>query len=334
MLTVGLGLELVRTMDEFLGIDTSNYTTSAAIYVPGASQITQQKQLLPVKKGLLGLKQSDAVFGHVKQLPQVLGSLLADKAATLTAVGVSVSPRDAEGSYMPCFLVGKTVAEAIGLVNGIPVHPFSHQTGHVAAALYGCGLLELLAKNFIAFHVSGGTTEMLLVEPDEERIINITQIGGTLDLNAGQAVDRVGRMLGLPFPAGRALDRLARQSGNTYLDKAATRPTIRGLNCSLSGVENKCMKLLEHGLAKEDIARFCIDYIARALEAMTKLAVERYGSLPIVYAGGVMSNTLIRSHMEAVYGGMAHFASPEYSSDNAAGVALLAAVKEGACDRG
>ena len=182
--------------ERFLGIDTSNYTTSAALF-DGQRVLENRKLLLPVKPGEKGLRQSDAVFHHVRQLPQVLGPLLEGLEAPPGAVGVSVSPTTAEGSYMPCFLVGKNTAGLLGQAWKAPVEHFSHQQGHIAAALYSAGRLELLERRFLAFHVSGGTTEALLVQPDGEGMPHITLAAHSLDLKAGQAVDRVGLLLGL-----------------------------------------------------------------------------------------------------------------------------------------
>ena len=194
--------------DCFLGIDTSNYTTSAALFGEG-KVLENRKRLLPVKPGERGLRQSDAVFHHVRQLPEVLGPVLEELKETPQAIGVSVSPTTEEDSYMPCFLVGKTTAELLGKAWGVPVEHFSHQQGHIAAALYSAGKLDWLEQEFLAFHISGGTTEALRVRPDEKGLPQVTLVGRSLDLKAGQAVDRVGVLLGLSFPCGPELERLA-----------------------------------------------------------------------------------------------------------------------------
>lgn len=306
-------------MSEFLGIDTSNYTTSAAIFSGG--KIWQNKKLLPVKKGELGLRQSDAVFHHVQQLPEVLEPVLSCS-GKISAVGVSARPRDAEGSYMPCFTAGVGTARALSQALRVPLRLFSHQAGHIAAALYSANQLDLLNKRFLAFHVSGGTTEAVLVEPDAERILRVQIAASSLDLKGGQAVDRVGAMLGLGFPAGRELERLALKSAAHYSPK----PSMKGCDCSLSGLENKCRDMLGRGEAKEDVARFCLDYLGASLDAMCAALLQEYGSLPVLFAGGVMSNTILRDKLEQKYG--ACFAEPEYSSDNAAGIAVLTALLE------
>ena len=304
----------------FLGIDTSNYTTSSALYDDETKEIFQQKKLLPVKEGELGLRQSDAVFAHVKQLGEIVSSLFKDHNSAIDAIGVSTRPRDLDGSYMPCFLVGEMVAKCLSSSHGVPCYSFSHQQGHVAAALYSADRTDLFGERFLAFHLSGGTTEALLVEPDEDRIMHCEKVAGSLDLKAGQAIDRVGVMLSLPFPAGKYLEELALLSTKQYKIK----PTMKGLDCSLSGIENRCSKMLEDKEKPEDIALFCIKSVEAALCGMTDGLLDTYGNLPLVYAGGVMSDSIIRHTMEQKYDGI--FAKPEFSSDNAAGIAVLTAI--------
>lgn len=306
---------------KILGIDTSNYTTSAALYDTEKGSILQSKRLLPVKKGEAGLRQSDAVFHHTKQLPEVMERLFEDVSDVPGAVGVSVRPRNAEGSYMPCFLCGEGLADSLAAAIGVPVYKTSHQIGHILAALYSAGQLGLIYEKFIAFHVSGGTTDCLLVRYDEENVLSVTEIGTSLDLKAGQAVDRVGLMLGLEFPCGKQLEVLAEKSVKKYRIK----PVLKEGSCCLSGLENQCRKMLDSGESPEDTAMYCLQYIYSAVRDMTAYALEKCGRLPIVFAGGVMSDKIIRKQLEADFGG--YFAEPEFSCDNAAGTAIFAAVK-------
>ncbi|MGN0444082.1 MAG: peptidase M22 [Acutalibacteraceae bacterium] len=306
----------------YLGIDTSNYTTSAALYDSENNSIRQVRRLLTVKKGEKGLRQSDAVFSHTQQLSSVISELMSGVTDKPICVGVSSRPRNIESSYMPCFTVGLCNAESIGSVMNIPVHKFSHQQGHIISALYSAKRLDLIGEKFIAFHVSGGTTEALLVTPDENNIINCEIIASSSDLKAGQAVDRVGLMLGLDFPCGMKLDELSQKSLKSYKIK----PSLSDGNCSLSGVENKCRKMLLDGEKPEDTAKFCVQYICSSLDKMTEYLLGKYGKLPLVFSGGVMSNTYINSQLSGKYG--AYFAESRFSSDNAAGIALLAYLKE------
>lgn len=305
-----------------LGIDTSNYTTSTALYENG--EVRQEKRLLPVKQGELGLRQSDAVFHHVQQLPDLLEALMKlDAAGKLGAIGCSTRPRALPGSYMPCFTVGSGTARALAAALGVPVHSFSHQQGHIAAAAYSAGRFGLLDAPLLAFHVSGGTTEAVLVQPDGQGAFATQLLAQSLDLKGGQAVDRVGRMLGLPFPAGPALEKLAARSGATY----KIRPSMKGACCSLSGIENQCQALLDRGAAPCDVARYCLCALLAALDAMAAALLRAHPGLPLLFAGGVMANAFLRDGLQEKYG--AHFAQPAFSADNAAGVALLAARKEG-----
>ena len=309
-----------------LGIDTSNYTTSVAVYDSDSGKVVQKKLLLPVKEGEKGLRQSDAVFHHTARLWPLAEELFKEVGGNIDAIGVSEKPRDIEGSYMPCFLVGINAARCIGAATGKPVYGFSHQAGHIMAALYSAECTELIDKKFIAFHVSGGTTEMLLVTPNSERAFDIEIIGETTDLNCGQAVDRVGVMLGLGFPCGKELEKLALQSEKTFNPKVS----VKEGKCSLSGVENQCRKMFEQGENACDISRYCLDFAGKTIEKMAEYAVSKYGDIPMVFAGGVMSNSIIRNRIQSKFNAV--FAQPEFSCDNAAGTALLAYLKGAACE--
>ena len=307
----------------YLGFDTSNYTTSVALYFPDENRIVHRKKLLPVKEGEKGLRQSDAVFHHTVQLSEITESLFDELKPQFDGVGASAFPRMAEGSYMPCFLVGLNTAKILSSSLGKKVKITSHQNGHIVAALYSSDCLHLLNERFIAFHVSGGTTEALLVEPDENEVIKCTLIATSLDLKAGQAIDRAGIMMGMRFPCGAEMDKLSRESDRSF---GKIKVYSKDNDISLSGLENKCEKMFRDGESKADISKFCFHYICSALETMTDKILEEYGNLPILYSGGVMSNTLIKERLTKKYGGL--FATPEFSSDNAAGVAILTYLKE------
>ena len=310
-------------MPEFLGIDTSNYTTSAAVYVSEEKKLYQCKKLLPVKEGELGLRQSDAVFHHTKQLPDMIEQLFSENSLGMPeVVTASVRPRSIDGSYMPCFLCGEGFARSYAAVTGARLYSTSHQVGHILAALYSADRLELVKERFIAFHVSGGTTDCLLCEPDADNIMKITEVGTSLDLKAGQAVDRTGLMLGLQFPCGAELEKLAVNADKSF----KVRPVLKDGSCCLSGVENKCASMLKNGEKPENIARYCLDFIAETIIAMTVHAADRFGELPLVFAGGVMSDVIIRDRIISRFPS-ASFAEPQYSCDNAAGVAIYGYLK-------
>ena len=306
----------------YLGIDTSNYTTSTALYNSETGEMKQSKRLLPVKKGELGLRQSDAVFHHTQQLAELFSSLMADVNEEIKAVAVSSRPRPVDGSYMPCFTVGLNSAQMLATALNVPLYTFSHQEGHISAALFSADMTELFSKEFLAFHVSGGTTEGLLVKPNEFCGFDIELVAETLDLNAGQAVDRVGLMLDLQFPCGKELEKLAL----SFIENIKVKPCLKGANCCLSGVENICKKLLNEGKSKEYIAAYCLNFIEETIFKMTEKLLEQYGNLPVVYAGGVMSNSIIQKNLKSKINCV--FAKPEYSCDNSAGIAYLAYRKD------
>ena len=301
----------------YLGFDTSNYTTSVAVY--DGVEIKQAKKVLCVKSGEKGLRQSDAVFQHTVNMPSLLNSL---ELNNISAVGVSTRPRNIEGSYMPCFLVGVNTANAVSKAAGVPMYETSHQVGHILASLYSVNRLDLINEQFIAFHLSGGTTEALLVKPDESEIISAEIIAQSLDLKAGQAVDRTGVMLGLDFPCGKQLDLLSRECEQNFKIK----PSMKGLDCSLSGVENKARTMLESGASKQEIAKFTLTYISQTICEMLRRIKREYGELPVVFSGGVASNSLLRQYVNNEFN--AYFAQSEFSLDNAAGCAVYAYLKE------
>ena len=309
-------------MSNYIGIDTSNYTSSCAVYDSFNDEMISLKKLLPVAEGQLGLRQSDAVFHHTRNLPPLLSELCLQINDDVAAVSASYAPRDAEGSYMPCFSVGEGYASVLSSAYRANCFKFSHQAGHVAAALWSTGQTQLIEREFIAFHVSGGTTDVLYVRPDTENVFSIEMIGSSLDLKAGQAVDRVGGMLNLSFPSGPALDDLAAASEKTF----RVRPFFKDGCCSFSGVENKCRNMADSGESASDVAKYCIDYICEAVRLMTKSAIEKKGNLPLIFAGGVMSNSIIKKTLSEEFG--AYFAPAKFSSDNAAGTAYLGFIKE------
>jgi len=295
-----------------LGLDTSNYTTSAALFDGvGGRNIGK---LLVVPEGTLGLRQSDALFQHIKRLPDIFKQLReAGALQNITAVCASTRPRAVEGSYMPCFLAGESMGSVLADTLNVPFISCSHQQGHIAAAAWSAGLSELLDTPHLAWHLSGGTTELLLVEPKGGNV-KATCIGGTSDISAGQLIDRTGKLLGLHFPAGQALDILAATAEKEDCFKVS----LHELTFSLSGVENKINALAQAGEKPGNIARYALETIAFAVCRATDAAREHWPGLQVLCSGGVASNSLLRARMED-----AIFASPEYSTDNAMGTAIL-----------
>ncbi len=303
-----------------LGIDTSNYTTSVALITSDGELVANIKRPLSVKDGERGLRQSDAVFSHVKNLPSCMAQMREHlDGRQIIAVGVSTRPRNIEGSYMPCFLCGVAAAESIRSALGVPLYSFSHQCGHIMAALYSSRREDLADGEFAAYHVSGGTTELLHVK-GEGGAFSAEIVGGTRDLNAGQVIDRIGVRLGLPFPAGAHLEALALKFNGKLPRK---RPSTDGCFVNLSGLENMAIKLYSDTSDPSAAAAFVLDHIAQALIASCSRLLEKNEMLPLVFAGGVMSNSIIKDKIRQRLGDCA-FAEPRLSSDNAVGVAVLA----------
>ena len=277
-----------------IGFDTSNYTTSIAAF-DGADGVNCS-QLLPVKQGQLGLRQSDALFAHVKSLPELSGRLFSNVAAdSIAAVAVSTRPRAVEGSYMPCFLAGIAQAKLLSDALHVPLFEVSHQQGHVAAALWSAGRMDLMDKPHLAWHLSGGTT----------------------DISAGQLIDRTGQLLELPFPSGKHLDALSK----TASDKSLFKVKCPGLEFSMSGVQNKVEQYhREHGDSAETAA-YALRCVAHAVITATRNAQKQYPGLEVVFSGGVASNSMLRELTKPL---KPVFALPQYSTDNAMGVAILA----------
>jgi len=292
-----------------LAFDTSNYTTSCAAF--DGAEGDNSGRLLDVEPGQLGLRQSEALFSHVKRLPEIFAGLSRD--GRVIAVGASTKPRETEDSYMPCFLAGASQAAVLADALGVPFYAFSHQQGHIAAAAWSAGRMDLLERQHLAWHLSGGTTELLLVRPQGVAVV-CEIIARTTDVSAGQLIDRTGQLLGLPFPAGKELDKLAQRAAK----REKYDPKLSGLDFSLSGVEHKMKQRISAGEAPEDTAYFALASVISTVHRVTERALEQYGDMPVLYSGGVASNSLLR---EMTPDGV--FAAPRYSTDNAMGVAVL-----------
>ena len=306
-----------------IGFDTSNYRTSAAAVTLDGEILADYRELLPVSEGERGLRQSEAVFAHIRQLRNC-EMLLRSQAdgIRIAAVAASVRPRDGEDSYMPVFQVGHTAGCMLAAALNVPFFETTHQRGHLAAAQHGTELEG--AERMLALHLSGGTTDLL--EADGDRI---TQIGGSADLHAGQLVDRAGVAMGLPFPSGEALEALAR---NGKSEGRLGCSMERGdLTCHLSGAETRVQQWIRRReLPEEDIAREIYDLLARTIVRMLKAGAAQTGQTRALVTGGVASSPLLRQMLKERKNGTRGcpeliFGKPERSGDNAVGVALIGA---------
>lgn len=255
-------------MEAVLGIDTSNYRTSLCLVDAAGQIIAEEKQLLSVQAGERGLKQSDALFQHVKRLPELARSMSKGQ-HRIAAIAVSRTPRPAVGSYMPVFLAGQMAAEMMAHFFDVPLYYTSHQEGHIAAGEYTLPV-PLSVDRFLAVHLSGGTSEVLDCTRQHGGY-GIECIGGTQDLHAGQLIDRIGVALGLPFPAGPYLEKLAREAAETDFSVPSF---VSGYAFSFSGPEAALLRAVAQDVPAADIARAAEKCVAATLEKVLRTAVE------------------------------------------------------------
>ncbi len=321
-----LNVQTMKNKGLFLGVDCSAYTTSLALIDGEERLIWDGRRQLPVRRGGLGLRQSEAVFAHVRNLPLLWEEGAAClKKTPLAAAAAAVRPRPVAGSYMPVFKVSETAGALIASSLGIPFYALSHQEGHLAAGLWSAGLPP---ARYLAIHLSGGTTELLSVSELQGGALEITPVGGTTDLNAGQFVDRIGLSLGFPFPAGPALEKCARQgtTGAILLPLA-----VKGTEMSFSGPASHAGRLLQQGCHGPDLARAVEICIADSLAAALQASYHHDTYEAVLVVGGVAANAFIRQRlMEKGPAAPFHFASPEFAGDNGAGLAVIAARRCGA----
>ena len=304
-------------MGAVLGIDTSCYTTSCAL-ADETGLIGQQRRLLTVEPGGRGLMQSEGVFQHMGRLPGLIGALLSEAGhPKIDAVCASTRPRPVEGSYMPVFTVGEGFARSVAAALNVPFFATSHQEGHIRAAMVDTRLRP--GDRFLALHLSGGTTEIVRAAGGK-----IELIGGSNDLHAGQFVDRVGVRLGLPFPAGPELEKLARRGQA----RARLPIWVRGCECSFSGSESAAQRMIDAGeIAPEDMAAEVFSCVARSIAKTLWNAAKETGEKRLLLAGGVASSSLLREllpdRMRRLGADVElNWGRPELSGDNAGGVAL------------
>ena len=300
----------------YIGFDTSNYTTSVGAV---SSEFTiNERRILEVPLGTKGLRQSDALFLHIKNMPEIYKNV-ASKLDTrnIKAVGVSTRPRSVEGSYMPVFLAGLMEAKAVSDSLGVPIYEFSHQDGHIMAGMFSAGI-ELDDEPFLSVHMSGGTTEILKTKYNGYNF-DCEIIGGTKDISAGKVVDRVGVCAGLSFPCGAELDRISRNSN----EKIKLPVSTDGGFFNFSGLETKAITILKEKRI-EDVSNGVFSAISETLYKSLSFCVKSTGIERILIAGGVAANSKIREELIKIPHAKVFFASPELSCDNALGIALCA----------
>ncbi|NLM25677.1 MAG: O-sialoglycoprotein endopeptidase [Firmicutes bacterium] len=305
----------------FLGIDTSNYTTSLAVVDTYANLVNRTQQLLTVKAGQRGLRQSEALFYHVKNLPELFGQLsrlVPNLKERIAAVAATIQPRPTEDSYMPVFLPGDGLGRTIASLLQVPFYALSHQENHIWAGL--ASAKGPIAQRFLAVHLSGGTSEILKVQVTESYGFTTTILGQTQDLHAGQFVDRLGVALGIQFPAGAAMEKLAQASTKDLVIPSYHKDGI----ISFAGPETAARRLLGQEEAA-DICKAVFMTIARTITKLIDWAMTKTGLDQVLVVGGVAANQIIRQHLQKrLPKADLFFAAPNYSTDNAIGAAYYA----------
>ena len=318
--------------DLYLGIDTSNYKTSVAVTDGGNHTVFERSEYLEVPQGSRGLRQSEAFFRHSNRLPEYIEEMSHSvDVSAIRAAGVSSRPRRVEGSYMPCFLAGVNAAREMAAVLSIPLHEFSHQEGHAAAIIENSPYTDI--RRSVLFHLSGGTTEFLICEPDEGGYM-MEICGGTKDISAGQLIDRAGVAMGYPFPSGAYLDDLAETyyAANGRVKSGLPRIKITDGHFNLSGTETQVLRIIESSDPEKypQLSYSIFERIAELLASAAVSAAASAGTDTVYMAGGVSASSFIRksiaeklaaskgSDTEIIFG------DPVLSGDNAVGTARLA----------
>ncbi|MDI9513230.1 MAG: O-sialoglycoprotein endopeptidase [Bacillota bacterium] len=309
-------------MKYVLGIDTSCYTSSLACVSLEGEVLLNKQVLLELADGTRGLQQSKAIFNHLKNLPSITSELKStiDK-PELVAVCSSVKPRPQKDSYMPVFVLSQSLGQVIANINNVPYYESTHQENHIMSGLYSLGGFK--AKHFLVVHLSGGTTELLEVRVHNHGF-DIDMIGSSLDLHAGQFVDRIGVSLGLPFPSGPHLEELA----NNELESYDIKYYVKDLNISFSGPETHIQRQIVKGLDSRKIARGVYISLIKTLGKWLINAVKKGYPRDVLLVGGVSSSRIIREGLRADSeikneGLSLYFADPQLSKDNALGTALI-----------
>lgn len=304
-----------------LGIDTSNYKTSIAV-TDETGIVCDFRRFLLVKQNERGLRQSEALFQHIKNLPELFAELDSSYTDSIAAVAYSERPRPVTGSYMPCFLAGKSLGVSMASILGVPSMGYSHQEGHIEAVLHNSEIPK--DAEFIACHFSGGTCEVLKVKQKKvtsSSAFDIEIIGGSKDISFGQLYDRAGVAMGIDFPCGQEMDRIA--FGEKTASSVLSPVKVRNGWLNLSGTETQIMKNMKE-VPREMLIREIFEKTADSMALLLRQTAEKADIGDILLSGGVSSSSFIRERLkDKMHGLRLHFGSPELSSDNAVGTAFL-----------
>lgn len=269
-----------------LGIDTSCYTTSLAVMNAKGELLRDERKILSVKKGNCGLAQSEMVFQHTRNLPELFDNFFWEN-YQVTAVAVTNQPRPLPDSYMPAFLTGLGLGRNLAKVLNVPLYTLSHQENHLLAGLWSAQ--GPASDKFIMLHASGGTTDFLLATKNARGHFALKTIGASLDLHAGQFIDRVGVALGLQFPCGPFLEKLA----NTAQESIELPIWTKAGNISFSGPCTKATRLASGGAKQAELALGTERAIGKTFAKALTYLCEFNEVKDVLLVGGVSANALI-----------------------------------------
>ena len=239
---------------------------------------------------------------------------VSDPAKELSLIAVTRGP-----GLMGSLLVGVMTAKAFAQAWNVPIVGVNHLEGHIFANVVDH---EELKFPFLCMVVSGGHTEIVLARTSGD----YQMLGATQDDAAGEAFDKVAKVLGLPYPGGPVIDRLAKQGSASAFHFPAVLPNIEGLNFSFSGLKTAAINQINHLRQKGDVPveDFCASFqaaVVRNLITRLEQAVEQTGVRSVAISGGVAANSAFRDAVASHPGWNAFLPSKMFCTDNAVMVA-------------
>lgn len=283
-----------------LGIESSCDETAAALVEDGrsilssviASQVEEHKIYGGVVPEIASRRHSEAIVGVVQEALSQAGKSLAD----LDGIAVTYAP-----GLIGALLVGVNFAKGLALSTGLPLIPVHHLRGHIASNYLSSPGLE---PPFLCLVVSGGHSHIVQVEDYTKLKI----LGRTRDDAAGEAFDKAARAMGIPYPGGVEMDRIA-EEGNPAAYKLP-HPHVEGapLDFSFSGLKTAVLNLLNNARQKGEeisVPDLCASYRRAVVSCLTEnffKAAEMTGAKTLAAAGGVSANRLLRRELERLAG--------------------------------
>ena len=280
-----------------LAVESSCDETAVAIVRDGryvlTDQIASQVELHRIYGGVV---PEIASRKHIEAIYALADQALADaglERKDIDAVAVTYAP-----GLIGAVLVGVNFAKAAALALGKPLIPVHHIRGHIAANYIAYPDLK---PPFLCLMVSGGHTMLI----DVQDYTHMQILGGTLDDAAGESFDKVGRVLGMPYPGGAALDRAASEGDETKYDLPRSKPGANPFDMSFSGLKTATLNLIHHAQQVGealDVNSLCAAFCAAVSDNLvprTVMALEKTGRDTLVVAGGVAANSRIRRDIVA-----------------------------------